>query len=258
MGFNLFGIFIPYYGFCILIGFVCAFLVGSILCKNFSLDINDFIIIYAYLLAFGFIGAKLLYIAVSFRSINFKLLFSSLENFKFFLNSGFVFFGGVITGFSGLLFIEKVHKINIKQFYKIIIPCLGIAHTFGRIGCLLAGCCYGTMTNNHFHIIYRNSIIAPNNVRLIPVQGIEALCIFLLTVVCITIIFKQKNFKIEFLYLSCYSIIRFILEFFRGDSERGKIFLLSTSQIISLIIVLLINIKIGLSYINKTRAMTNN
>lgn len=107
MGFKLFGTFIPYYGFFILIGIVCAGLLGYFLCKKLSLNIDDFIIICAYLLAFGFTGAKLLYIAVSYYNIDFYSVFSSLENFNLFFSSGFVFYGGLIGGFLALFFVKK-------------------------------------------------------------------------------------------------------------------------------------------------------
>ena len=94
MGFNLFGTFIPYYGLCIVIGIVCAYILGFLLCKKSNLNTDDFLLIAAYLFAFGFLGAKVLYVLISLRSINFSSLFKSIKSFNLFLNSGFVFYGG--------------------------------------------------------------------------------------------------------------------------------------------------------------------
>ena len=235
MGFYVFSTFIPYYGLCILIGIVCAFFMCYFLCKKEKLDTDDLIIICAYLIAFGFLGAKILYILVSLKSIDFKFVFKSMKTFNLFISSGFVFYGGLIGGFFSLLFVKRIHKINVNNYISILVPGVCIAHGFGRIGCSLAGCCHGKITqNNHFYFMYKKSIAAPNNVKLFPVQGIEAFCIILLGMVCFAFVLKRKKINVTSLYIFVYSILRFILEFFRGDTERGFIFFLSTSQIISI------------------------
>lgn len=236
MGFKLFGTFIPYYGFFILIGIVCAGLLGYFLCKKLSLNIDDFIIICAYLLAFGFTGAKLLYIAVSYYNIDFYSVFSSLENFNLFFSSGFVFYGGLIGGFLALFFVKKIHKIQIKEYIKILAPSLALAHTFGRIGCSFAGCCYGKETGGNIFFEYNDSLIAPNGIHLFPVQAVESLSLFCLCIILVFLLLKNNKTNTHILYIIYYSIIRFILEFFRGDVERGIFKFFSTSQIISIIL----------------------
>ena len=236
MGFKLFGTFIPYYGFFILIGIVCAGLLGYFLCKKLSLNIDDFIIVCAYLLAFGFTGAKLLYIAVSYQNIDFHSVFSSLENFNLFFSSGFVFYGGLIGGFLALFFVKKIHKIQVKEYIKILAPSLALAHAFGRIGCSFAGCCYGKETAGNIFFEYNDSLIAPNGIHLFPVQGIESFSLFCLFFLLVLLLLKNKNTKTHIIYIIFYSIDRFILEFFRGDIQRGIYGLFSTSQIISLIL----------------------
>lgn len=236
MGFNLFGTFIPYYGFCIVIGIVCAYILGFLLCKKSNLNTDDFLLIAAYLFAFGFLGAKVLYVLISLRSINFSSLFKSIKSFNLFLNSGFVFYGGLIGGLLGLLFIKKIHKIKTNQYIKILAPCISLAHAFGRIGCSLAGCCYGKVTSCRFYFSYSNSIIAPSGVNLFPVQGVESFCLFFLTLILVILYLKNKECRVHLIYLISYSILRFILEFYRGDTERGQFLCLSTSQLVSILI----------------------
>ena len=234
MGFYILGTFIPYYGFCIVIGLVCAFLLCYFLCKKKNLNTDDFIIICAYLIAFGFFGAKVLYILVSLKKLDYRIIFKSMKNFNYFISSGFVFYGGVIGGAFALLFVKKIHKIDVKSYIPVIVPGLCIAHAFGRIGCSLAGCCHGKLTTGNLYFRYSNSIAAPNNVKLFPVQGIEAFFVFLIGITCFIIVLKNLKFNVLYLYISVYAILRFILEFFRGDAERGFFFFLSTSQIISI------------------------
>ena len=236
MGFNLFGTFIPYYGLCIVAGIVCAYFLGFCLCKKSNLNTDDFLLIAAYLFAFGFLGAKLLYILVSLRTISFRILFKSIKAFNLFINSGFVFYGGLIGGLLGLLFIKKLHKIQIKQYIKILAPCISLAHAFGRIGCSLAGCCYGKVTSCRFHFSYSDSIIAPAGVNLFPVQGIESFCLFILTLILVILYLKNTECQVHLIYFISYSMLRFILEFYRGDIERGRFLFLSTSQLVSIAI----------------------
>lgn len=238
MGFNILGTFISYYGLCIVIGLVCAFLTGYYLCKKTNLNTDDFILICAYLIAFGFLGAKLLYILVSFRATDFSFVFKNLKTFNYYISSGFVFYGGVIGGLFALFIVMKIHKLDVREYCKAIIPSLCIAHSFGRIGCSLAGCCHGRITTGRLYFLYKHSIVAPNNVKLIPVQGIESLSVFIIGIICTILVLRKSKIKVEYLYIFSYAILRFILEFFRGDSERGFFLFFSTSQIISLFVII--------------------
>ncbi len=236
MGFFVLGTFIPYYGLCIVIGIFCAYLVAYFLCRRNNLNKDDLTIICAYLIAFGFLGAKILYIIVSFKKIDFNYIFRNMKNFNYFISSGFVFYGGIIGGFIALFFVKKVHTIDTKEYIPILIPGLCISHSFGRIGCSLAGCCHGIVTDNTFlYFKYSKSIVAPNNIKLFPVQGIEAFFVFIIGIVCFILVLRKSKINVGYLYILSYSILRFILEFFRGDKERGFLFLFSTSQIISII-----------------------
>lgn len=238
MGFYIFSKFIPYYGFFILIGIVCAFILGFTLCKILKYNTDDFIIVCTYLLTFGIFGAKILFIIVSFKMIDFKWVFASLENFNSFLGSGFIFYGGLIGGLIAFLFVKLVHKIPIYNYLKIITPCLALTHAFGRIGCSFAGCCYGKESLSDFCFIYSQSISAPNNVKLIPVQGIESAFLFSMAILFTILVLKKVKLNIPTLYIVVYSAFRFVIEFWRGDVARGFLGIFSTSQIISLIFII--------------------
>ncbi len=242
MGFNIFGTFISYYGVCIVIGIVCAFLIGYYLCKKTNLNTDDFILICAYLIAFGFLGAKLLYILVSFRATDFRLVFTNLKTFNYYISSGFVFYGGVIGGFIALFLVKKIHKLDVCEYFKAIVPSLCIAHSFGRIGCSLAGCCHGRITTGRIYFLYKHSIVAPNNVKLFPIQGIEAISVLIIGIICTIFVLRRSKVRVEYLYMLSYAMLRFILEFFRGDQERGSFLIFSTSQIISLLFIIMVSI----------------
>ena len=106
--------------------------------------------------------------------------------------------------------------------------------------CFLAGCCYGKKLNKIFSVL---------NVEIdtFPVQLIEALLeLFIFLILCVAENYK-KDINLLEIYLLLYAIVRFTLEFFRGDDIRGMFYGLSTSQWISMVIILFYLIKkIGL------------
>ena len=83
--------------------------------------------------------------------------------------------------------------------------------------------------------------MTPLNTALLPVQLIEAVLLIILFCVLMYMYLKvQQTGIITVIYLYVYSVIRFVLEFLRGDLERGLIFGLSTSQIVSVMIVVFV------------------
>ncbi len=134
---------------------------------------------------------------------------------------------------------KQICRIPVWKYMKIYIPCLPLAHAFWRIGCALTGCCYGIPYDGPGAVIYDHSIIAPDKVRLFPVQLTETVINLLITVVLLFYIFNRKgrtNHSIA-IYCVLYGTARFILEFLRCDLERGKFLWFSTSQWISLILI---------------------
>ena len=113
-------------------------------------------------------------------------------------------------------------------------PSVALAQGFGRIGCLLAGCCYGKETSDAFSITFHRSDFAPNGVALVPTQIYSSILDFLHYGLLLLILRSQKkDGETAAAYLIFYSAGRFVLEFFRGDLARGSVGVLSTSQFIS-------------------------
>lgn len=151
---------------------------------------------------------------------------------------GFVFYGGLIGAIIGIFISKKMFKINIKTYLRYCTPVIPTLHFFGRIGCYLVGCCYGEPFKSHFSVTYTHSLFAPNNIQLFPTQLAEATALLLIAVFLLIYINKFKGKHAFELYIVLYGIIRFILEFFRYDSYRGIISGFSTSQYISIFLIL--------------------
>ncbi|UTD13812.1 prolipoprotein diacylglyceryl transferase [Treponema denticola] len=228
---------IPSYGLMIALGIIVANIIGGIVIKKEKLDINDFILIEAYLFLSGTIGAKFLYLLIAKDSIEWSKIFD-LNYFHSLIESGFVFYGGVIGGILIIPFIKKIHKIKVEKYLKKSIFMLPLIHAFGRVGCFLAGCCYGIPYCGCFNVVFPKNSFAPQGINLFPIQLCEAFFLILLSFFLLYLTLKNKSRYMVLIYLFCYSIIRFILEFLRYDSARGKVLFFSTSQWISLIILI--------------------
>lgn len=220
------------YGLMIAIGILAAYLVGEYRAKKQGLDENHVFNYVIWCVLGGFLGSKILYFITDFKDI--------MANPKIVLNlaDGWVVYGGIIGGIFSAMLYAKIKKLRFLEWFDLLIPSVALAQGFGRIGCFLAGCCYGRETDSVFGIVFHDSSYAPNGVNLLPTQLISSALNFLHFVVLILFARRKKgDGQVGALYLILYSIGRFILEFYRGDLIRGSVGSLSTSQFISLFIV---------------------
>lgn len=225
------------YALCVLIGIL---FVGFLCLKNtkkYNVDDNEMLIFLLISLLGAFICSHILYGIVNFKLIiTFISNINKIDTLSLLLKclqeifGGSVFYGGLIGGIITGLFYAKIKKLDTKLYSYIVTPFIPLFHFFGRIGCFFYGCCYGIETTFGITI---------NGITRLPIQLIEALynlfLFFLLSYL------KKKNmFKnsLLILYLVTYSFYRFIIEFFRGDIYRGILLGLSTSQWISLSILI--------------------
>lgn len=241
---TIFGQELATYSLFAIISIIIGFLVAIFYFSKFN-SVKKEDIFYAGL--FGVIGvgigAKILYIVTQI-----PLLFQNpnniLELLSQMITGGFVFYGGLIGGIIGILIYSKIFKISFRDLLIIYTPVLPLAHSISRIGCFFAGCCYGIEYNGFGSVVFHNTVYAPVNIPLLPTQLIESFFNFLIFIILLLTYKKFKNtYKSLGLYFVLYSILRFIIEFFRGDQIRGFLFSLSTSAWIS-IFLFIIGIKI--------------
>ena len=222
------------YGLMIAIGVISAFLVADKRAQKMNLDENKLLNIAIWAVIGGILGAKFLYIVTQIKEI--------ISDPKRILDvtRGFVVYGGIIGGIiAGVLYCKKA-KINSMQYFDLIMPSVALAQGFGRIGCFLAGCCYGIETTSRFAVVFHESDFAPNGIRLLPAQLISSGLNFIHFIVLILIARRSnKEGQVAGFYLIFYSLGRFVLEFFRGDLARGSIGTLSTSQFISIFVFII-------------------
>lgn len=230
--FNLGPLEIRTYGVLIAIGFLVAIYSAAYLAekngikKEIIYDLGFVIIISSV------IGARLLYVFVWYK----YYLNNFLEIFMVW-KGGLVFYGGLIGAvIGGTIFIKK-NKFSVLKIGDICMPFVALAHSIGRIGCFYNGCCYGRV-DEKCGIIF--PVIGDNKPHL-PTQIYESILNFINFLVLILIYKKLKKIQglVFYLYFFNYAIIRIIIELFRGDEERGKILIFSTSTFVSIIMLFL-------------------
>lgn len=217
--------------------------IGVLLCgylallqaKRIGINSEEMIIVMSVTLGMALLGAGLLYIFVSY-SIRELIENVFNGNFTFLKNGGLVFYGGLIGGIIGSIIALHWQQLDIRKVEKCIVPVLPLGHAIGRIGCLFAGCCHGFEYNGLFAV--KNLLISIEKTYF-PIQVVEALLNLVIFVFLIWYAQKKHpTYHILCFYLFLYSILRFILEFYRGDLIRGGFFALSTSQWISMVLFL--------------------
>jgi phosphatidylglycerol---prolipoprotein diacylglyceryl transferase len=224
------------YGFCIALG---ALLGLSYMTwqgkKQFGLSFDTINSLFIFIVVAAIVGGKIFFFLEDpgyyTKNLN-----------KLFTGSGFVFYGSFLFAVPVMLWFFKKHNIPTLAMLDIMAVVTCIVHGFGRIGCFMAGCCYGKPTESIFGITFTNPVCQaePLNTPLHPTQLYEAGFIFCL----LASLFLLKNKKqfdgnLFLLYLILYASGRAVLEIFRGDVARGFIInnWLSHSQFISIIII---------------------
>ena len=221
------------YGLMIAIGILVAYVTAEYRAKKHGLDPDKIFYLVIWAVVGGFAGAKVLYFLTRLKDI--------MENPSVLLDlaDGFVVYGGIIGGIYSAMAYCRIKKMPFLKYFDLVMPSVALAQGFGRIGCFLAGCCYGRETDSALGIVFHNSSYAPNDVKLLPTQLISSGLDFLLCAVLILLDRKKKgDGQIAGAYLVLYSIGRFILEFYRGDLIRGNVGALTTSQFIAIFVAM--------------------
>jgi phosphatidylglycerol:prolipoprotein diacylglycerol transferase len=231
--FEIFGIQIKSYGLMIAIGIIVAATLFINKGKKKGFDEDSLLNLIIFAVIGGMFGGKGLFIITEFKSIIKDP--SILLNFGY----GFVIYGAIGGGALAMYLYCKKKNWDIIEMLDMTVPGLAIAQGFGRIGCFLAGCCYGAETTLPVGIKFPKGSLAPVGIDVHPTQIYSSIFDFLLGFLLLYYSKKEReNGKIMGLYLIVYSIGRFLVEFLRND-PRGSVGVLSTSQFIAIFTLVL-------------------
>ncbi len=239
------------YELCLMIGMVAAlFLADKMAVRaGFSIPLQRQLVISGVTaILFGLLGAAL-----------FQAFYNFLETGTFEIASGLTFYGGLLLG-SGvflLMWFGLTKPLKLYDEAKKQFPCIAniaallipMAHGFGRIGCLLDGCCYGKITDAWYGVPHYDVCIGDvcyKKVNVVPIQLFEAVFLFALAGVLLWLYLRgakrgesRRQMPLLPVYMIGYGVWRFVIEYFRAD-ERGKtvVSFLTPSQLTAVLLVI--------------------
>ena len=205
--------------------------------RQWGLDPSRVLDLGIYIIIAALIGAKLLLFIVDFDQFS-----GSMADLLSLARAGGVFYGGLILAVAVAFWYISRHRLPFWTTCDIFAPGIALGHVTGRLGCLAAGCCYGSPTDVPWAITFTNPLAAANvgtplGIALHPTQVYEAGAELLILGFLLGTERRGKPFtgRTFWAYMFLYAISRFIVEIYRGD-PRGMILGVSTSQFISLVL----------------------
>jgi phosphatidylglycerol:prolipoprotein diacylglycerol transferase len=189
----------------------------------------------------GFVGAKLLLYALDARYYLADPV-RMVQN----LRSAGVYYGGLgLAVLAGLWYVRR-HRLPLGKVADLAAPALSLGQAIGRVGCFLAGCCYGRACDLPWGVTFHDPRASdltgvPIGVKLHPTQLYHA-ATDVVTLLVAMALMRRRRFdgQVFWTWLLLYALFRAVVEHWRGDLARGVFFggVLSTSQIISIPIVM--------------------
>lgn len=214
--FVLFGRTFASYGVMCALGVLAALLTALILTRKYGSNLMRVMVLFISGGTGAFAGAMLLHAFVTYTP---KELMTLLKSGGY--TPGFVYYGGLLGGLALSALAAKAFHWDLPSLARVLVPAVPLAHAIGRAGCFLGGCCYGMLLRSGARL---------------PVQIIESAYELLLFFLLLRLS-KRREPRLIRAYLLLYAPFRFVIEFFRGDEVRGFIGVFSTSQVISLILI---------------------
>lgn len=237
IAFEIGGLTIYWYGILAALGFLAAFWTAAKRAPREGIAPEVILDLAPWLIGGAIVGARLYYVIYYWNAEFAGKPFSEIFLIR---RSGLVWYGGLIGASLATIVFARRRKLALWKIADIIAPSIALGHVFGRIGCLMTGCCYGRATNLPWAIHFPADHWT-HGAGVHPTQIYESL-LNLLLFFALTWLYRRKRFdgQIFGLYLVGYAILRAFVESFRGDYAVHYVSgWLTPAQLISLAILLI-------------------
>ncbi len=246
---SLFGksIVLPSYGAMLGISLLMGWGLFAWLCsrEQISKNLVDVTTLLTFITAI--IGARILDVAINIDQYEGRL-FSALISPQ---QQGLTFYGGLIPAVVvGVLYIH-FRKGNVWQIVDCASPSIAMGLFLTRIGCFLAGCCFGMRAPGFWGVTYppgspafslhfRQHLIdtaASSSLPVHPTQLYSSMAGLILAAASLYFFLKKKQYhgQVFWLFILFYALFRLFIEWIREDPGRGALYGLSTSQWFSIL-----------------------
>jgi phosphatidylglycerol:prolipoprotein diacylglycerol transferase len=246
------------YGILVASGFLVAMSLAARNAERTGLNRDKVLDLSFGILVAAMVGSRILFIVVNWDDYAHDLV----GIFQFW-KGGLVFYGGFIGAVLFSIWYMRRHEMQFLPYADVMAPTVAIGQALGRLGCFSAGCCWGQACDAHYFFAARfppdslayqsqvsNHLIsggAATTIPIHPTQLYESLgCALIFLFLTYWRSRKRFNGEMLALYLMLYAPLRALVESFRGDEERGRVFNflggwarhawwnLSTSELISI------------------------
>jgi len=198
----------------------CAVLIGIWVsikeARRRQINIDRFLDILFWVIIGGIFGARIWYLAW----YDPYLLVTKPWEIVMLWHGGMAIHGAIAGGIIVAIITARKTKIGFWKFTDTIAPGMLLGQAIGRLGCTCAGCCYGRPTDLWWGITFTNpeSLANPLGVPLYPTQPLEAV----LNAAGFVLLWQLRSKKLSdgvlfLIYVCYYSVVRFLLEYLRGD-----------------------------------------
>jgi phosphatidylglycerol:prolipoprotein diacylglycerol transferase len=226
------------YGLLLALAYLLGLQMAVVRARRRGIDAARIMDLGIYLIIAALVGAKLMLVFVDFDYFR-----NQPRELLSLVRAGGVFYGGLIAAILVALWLVRRYKLDTWTTADLMAPGIALGHVVGRLGCLLAGCCYGRPTDLPWGLTFTHPAAAANvgtplGIPLHPTQIYDAGAELLILILLLVTERRGRLFpgRTFWLYMLLYAISRFIIEFYRGD-DRGMLMGMSTSQFVSLLIV---------------------
>lgn len=233
---------LPTYGVLLAVGLVLGLWTAKLRAQKAGLPPEKVVDFGVWVVLGGLLGGKVLLVVTD------PSYLASFQGLLSLLRAGGVFYGGLLGALLSAVVLVRRWRLPFWPLADSLAPSVALGHFFGRLGCFFAGCCYGASCHAPWAVVFSDPKAAaisgtPLGVPLHPTQLYEA-AFNLANYAFLAWLFRKSvpgrlGGQVLGFYLVNYGVARFVIEFFRGDADRGFVLggLLSTSQAIALLMV---------------------
>lgn len=205
---------VHWYGVMMALAFIAGLWTAGRRCRIEGVPSDKVLDIGPWLIVGSILGARIFYV-VSY----WKESFAGQPLIEIFMiqHGGLVYYGGLLGAIAAGVLYARIRKLPLWQLADIVAPSIALGYVFGRIGCLLNGCCYGQPCSLPWAIHFpQGHETFPNGVH--PTEIYDAL-LNLGMYGFLAWLYRHKKFRGQVFaaYLLCYAVTRSIVESFRGD-----------------------------------------
>ena len=220
------------YGFMIALGFFLGIVLAMREARRVGESPEKIMDLCFYILVAAIVGSRLFYVATAWETF----ADNPLDIIKLW-QGGLVFYGGFIGAVVTAAVYLKLAGLPLGKTADILAPSLALGQAIGRLGCFMAGCCYGRTTDVFWSVTFTDrNCLTPVGSALHPTQLYSALSNFAIFAVLLLLSRRnQVTGRVFWTYVLLYGLTRSIIETWRGDFRGAEVFgLLSISQALGL------------------------